>query len=192
MKLKGKNFWKFLSSISFIISVIILGLGLDKIFNYDNGESFPYEYHNAYVGGDAYNYIINGNYATGFFVLAAMFALMGIGFIVLYYLSKIADGQEGLLTFSHNVESNDPINKTEQKPLNNFIIDEPKQQEDHILHDDAITPQVENEGCVDKGAVHPQKLNSEKMVCPICGTSQNANRKLCFHCGAKFVFDDEP
>ena len=32
------------------------------------------EYHslsvNAYVGGDAYNYIINGNYATGFFVLS--------------------------------------------------------------------------------------------------------------------------
>lgn len=94
---EGKGLWKVLSSISFIISAIVLGLGLDKIFNYDNGESFPHEYHNAYVGGDAYNYIINGNYATGFFVLATMFALLGIGFIVLYYLSKIANRCGGML-----------------------------------------------------------------------------------------------
>ena len=104
MKPEGKGFWKALSSISFIISAIVLGLGLDKMFNYDSGEYYPYEYHNAYVGGDAYNYIINGNYATGFFVLAAMFALMGIGFIVLYYLSKMADGQGKLLSTNQNIE----------------------------------------------------------------------------------------
>ena len=106
--------YAFAFSISFIISVIVLGLGLDKMFNYENGESIPYEYHNAYVGGDAYNYIINGNYATGFFVLAAMFALMGIGFIVLYYLSKMADGQSKLLSTNQNIEGS--VHKLEQKP----------------------------------------------------------------------------
>ena len=40
-------------------------MGFDKIYSYDNGELYPYTYHNAYVGGDAYNYIINGNYAIG-------------------------------------------------------------------------------------------------------------------------------
>ena len=99
MNQKGNGLWKALSCVTFIISAIVLGLGLDKMFNYDSGEYFPYEYHNAYVGGDAYNYIINSNYATSFFVLATMFALMGIGFIVLYYLSKMADEQRKLLFY---------------------------------------------------------------------------------------------
>ena len=117
MKPEGKGIWKGLSSISFIVSAIVLGLGLDKMFNYDSGEYYPYEYHNAYVGGDAYNYIINGNYATGFFVLATMFALMGIGFIVLYYLSKMADGQGKLLSTNQNIEGS--IHKLGQKPQEN-------------------------------------------------------------------------
>ena len=114
MKLEGKGIWKGLSSIAFIISAISLSLGLDKMFNYDSGEYYPYEYHSAYVGGDAYNYIINGNYATGFFVLATMFALMGMGFIVLYYLSKIADGQGKLLSINQDLEG--CSHSLEQKP----------------------------------------------------------------------------
>lgn len=97
MKTEGNKIWKGLSGISFVLTTVFLGLGLDKMFNYNSGEYYPYEYHNAYVGGDAYNYIINGNYATGFFVLGSMFALMGIGFITLYYLSKIVDGQSKAL-----------------------------------------------------------------------------------------------
>lgn len=114
MKSEGKRLWKGLSCFAFIASAVILGVGLDKMFNYDSGEFYPYEYHNAYVGGDAYNYIINSNYATGFFVLATMFALMGIGFIVLYYLSKMADGQSKLLSTNQQIEGN--IHKLEQKP----------------------------------------------------------------------------
>lgn len=97
--LETKKIWKILSGTSFIISIVALMYGFDKMFNYSNGEAPPYEYHNAYVGGDAYNYIINSNYATSFFVLATMFALMGIGFIVLYYLSKMADEQSKLLFY---------------------------------------------------------------------------------------------
>ena len=114
---EGKGIWKFLSIISFIISIIVLGFGFDKMFNYDSGELFPYEYHNAYVGGDAYNYIINSNYATGFFVLATMFALMGIGFIVLYYLSKISDGQSKFLSGNQAKES--IIDEIKQEPQDN-------------------------------------------------------------------------
>ena len=119
MKPEGNGLWKGLSSISFIISAIVLGLGLDKMFNYDSGEYYPYEYHNAYVGGDAYNYIINGNYATGFFVLSTMFALMGIGFIVLYYLSKMADGQNKLLSTNQIIVGG--VHRMEQKPQEDLI-----------------------------------------------------------------------
>ena len=48
----------------------------------------PYDLHNAYVGGDAYNYIINGNYATACFVLATMFVIIGFGVLVFAYLKQ--------------------------------------------------------------------------------------------------------
>ena len=88
--MKKSNVWKVLSGISFFVSLISLYMGFDKIYSYDNGELYPYTYHNAYVGGDAYNYIINGNYATAFFVLTLTFAMLGIGFCILAYLSKIS------------------------------------------------------------------------------------------------------
>lgn len=106
MKSEGKGILKVFSGITFVVSAVFFGLGLDKMFNYDNGEYYPYEYHNAYVGGDAYNYIINGNYATGFFVLATMFALLGIGFIALYYMSKMVNGQEKLLALNSTTVDN--------------------------------------------------------------------------------------
>ncbi len=108
----GNKVWIILSIISFIASIVLLGLGMDKMFNYDNGEFYPYEYHNAYVGGDAYNFIINGNYATGFFVLTAISTLMGVGFIAIYYLSKIANGHVQLLAANqstiNNISQNTP------------------------------------------------------------------------------------
>lgn len=97
MKSTRANLWTGLSVVSFIISAIFICVGFEKMFVYENGESYPYDLHNAYVGGDAYNYIINGNYATAFFVLATLFALLGVGFIIVYYLHK-ADSTQELLT----------------------------------------------------------------------------------------------
>ena len=61
----------------YILAVIMLGKGIDKMTNYTNSEYSWSTNHNAYVGGDAYNYIINGNYATGFFTLATGFMITG-------------------------------------------------------------------------------------------------------------------
>lgn len=97
MKSTRANVWTGLSVVSFVISAILIFVGFEKMFVYENGESYPYDLHNAYVGGDAYNYIINGNYATAFFVLATLFALLGVGFIIVYYLHK-ADSTQELLT----------------------------------------------------------------------------------------------
>ena len=63
---RGNAMWKIFSQISFIVSGVMLYIGFDKMLNYNSGEYYPYKYHNAYVGGDAYNYIINGNYSTAF------------------------------------------------------------------------------------------------------------------------------
>lgn len=61
---------------------------LIKLFRYKNGDVYPYDLHNAYVGRDAYNYIINGNYATACFVLATMFVIIGFGVLVFAYLKQ--------------------------------------------------------------------------------------------------------
>jgi len=64
---------KTLITIFIIVSAIFLILGFHKMFAYDGYRT------NAYVGGDAYNYIINSNYATGYFVLSMFFGMVSIG-----------------------------------------------------------------------------------------------------------------
>lgn len=82
-----------ISIISFFASVFFVYQGFDKMTNYRNsdyGRSI-----NAYVGGDAYNYIINSNYATGFFVLALLCVVVGFGCLILRQLKINADRLEG-------------------------------------------------------------------------------------------------
>lgn len=62
-----------------------MGLGFYKMFIYENSD---YDCINAYVGGDAYNYIINSNYATAYFVLATLFMILGIGMLIIYNIRK--------------------------------------------------------------------------------------------------------
>lgn len=73
---------KFVVTIDMIFVVILVCMGLYKLNVYTNTD---YESVNAYVGGDCYNYIINGLYAVGDFILAFMFEIFGI------YLHRIAN-----------------------------------------------------------------------------------------------------
>ena len=86
--------WGHLAIVSLCCGAFTFYKGLDKMFRYDSGDSYPHKYVNAYVGGDAYNYIINGTYATAFFVLTAMFVLAAIGLVVVHYVSKKAVSEE--------------------------------------------------------------------------------------------------
>ena len=57
-----------LATIIFLVVAIINYVnGFDKMNNYRNS---TFSSINAYVGGDAYNYIINSNYFTGYIVIA--------------------------------------------------------------------------------------------------------------------------
>lgn len=57
-----------------IIGIIFLCVGFDKITSYENSEYSWEKNKNAYVGGNAYNYIINGTYFAGYSALSgAMF-----------------------------------------------------------------------------------------------------------------------
>ena len=78
-----------LAVISFILAGVMVNQGLDKINNYYNSEDYSSLNENAYVGGDAYNYIINANYATGYYVLALIFVVFGFCNIFASFLSRI-------------------------------------------------------------------------------------------------------
>lgn len=72
---KVKNVLFIVAALFYLVSGIMLYKGHDKLTNYYNSEYTTLNNVNAYVGGDAYNYIINGNYATGFFVLSMGFMI---------------------------------------------------------------------------------------------------------------------
>ena len=57
--------------------------------NYSNSESILREKVNVYVGGDAYNYIINSNLSTSYFVLATFFGLAAIGIWIIVTIENI-------------------------------------------------------------------------------------------------------
>lgn len=66
-----------LSICCFAISGFLIWKGFDYKDNYRNSEDYFSTSVNAYVGGDAYNYIINGTYFTGFMVLAGASSMCG-------------------------------------------------------------------------------------------------------------------
>ncbi len=103
-----------LAIIFYIISAFFIGLGFHKIFFYKNWDSAVLQDKNinAYVGGDAYNYIINSNYATGFFVLALLFTVLGSTVLIL-----------------DRINENKEINNTKQ--LNDSASNIIEEQEEH-------------------------------------------------------------
>lgn len=66
--------------IFFLLSAVFLGIGFYKLWAYDDSTYSPV---NVYVGGDAYNYIINSNLATAYFTVAILFTLIALGFLLI-------------------------------------------------------------------------------------------------------------
>lgn len=65
-KFKFENFLVIISIILIIIASIFVYKAFDFKNNYYNSENYPSLNKNTYVGGDAYNYIINSNYFSGY------------------------------------------------------------------------------------------------------------------------------
>ena len=71
----------------YIGAVVSIGYGL--IMMYKNfGPDLSSLNVNAYVGGDGYNYIINGTYATTFCALAAALAIIGSTCFIVNAINK--------------------------------------------------------------------------------------------------------
>ena len=89
--------------ITFIVGCVMLYKTHDKITNYKNSD-FSVLNENAYVGGDAYNYIINGTYAT-------TFSIIGMGCFIISIISFI-----GGCCFMNSMSICDGNGKTDRLP----------------------------------------------------------------------------
>ena len=67
-------FW-ILSAALILLSCVIFAKGFDVKDNYYSSENYPSLNMNAYVGGNAYNYIINGTYFAGYSAIGSAAAL---------------------------------------------------------------------------------------------------------------------
>ncbi|MFC3420062.1 hypothetical protein ACFOLA_11280 [Salinicoccus hispanicus] len=65
-----------------ILFIAAIGMGTYHLFVYEQSESYYGTSRNAYVGGDAYNYIINTTRATAYYVA-------GFGSLIVVFLNEI-------------------------------------------------------------------------------------------------------
>lgn len=86
--------------VAFLIGSLFLYKGFDVKENYSNSDYYA---ENAYVGGDAYNYIISGTYFTGY-------AIIGIGFYVVATITFT--GSIMILALNENTE----VSRKEELP----------------------------------------------------------------------------
>ena len=93
------------SFVLFFISIILLNLGIDKLTNY----SCEYPLHNCYVGGDAYNYIINGVTASSYFIVASCFTISGVILLCFAIYSYSKSKHEYEIEFNKNNAEKDII-----------------------------------------------------------------------------------
>lgn len=68
--LKYSKIFKIMSVIFLLVGLLLVFEGFDKKNNYVNSEYSSLN-ENAYVGGDAYNYIINASYFVGYITLGS-------------------------------------------------------------------------------------------------------------------------
>jgi len=83
----------------YVLAASAMGMGFYKMFAYKNydPEKYPFlakDNVNAYVGADAYNYVINGTYATSFFVLFGAFLVAGLLVEIMNKINKFAPKQK--------------------------------------------------------------------------------------------------
>lgn len=69
VKEKLRKIFFVISGAFLLVSILCIRTGIDKKDNYYNSDYSSLSV-NAYVGGDAYNYIINAGYFAGYFALA--------------------------------------------------------------------------------------------------------------------------
>lgn len=89
-----------------MLSLIPVFVGFHKLSIYENPDGFYGEPKNAYVGGDAYNYIINAGLASAYFTLATFIAVIASALLIASFLKEQHATNE---TPSPHIDSQEPL-----------------------------------------------------------------------------------
>ena len=95
---------RIIAGIFLIMAIIFYQQGFDKKDNYYYDEDYTLLNKNAYVGGDAYNFIINGTYFTGYLVIGSAMMISGM---ILLLISEGFLAQSALANETSNKASNE-------------------------------------------------------------------------------------
>ena len=155
--------------ITFIFGTFFIFKGFDKKNNYrESGYSS-----NAYVGGDAYNYIINSNYFTGYNVL-------GIGCYIMTVLSltgaailkSLEDRQEQEKQFYDYIREHPMLKNSGKKSANNV-----KQRDEGFSLDEwGKLPNISDEN--NNHGNSSQATNTNTSESPKSQVSYNSNQNI--------------
>ncbi len=66
------------AAVCMIFAIISISTGFDKKNHYRNYDEYSWGSVNAYVGGDAYNYIINAGYFAGYMALGGCLIISSV------------------------------------------------------------------------------------------------------------------
>lgn len=75
---------RYFSLALYVATAIFCEMGFHKLFSMEHER-------NIYVGGDAYNYIINTGFATAFFMFAGVLAISASTLYIVSYLKENAE-----------------------------------------------------------------------------------------------------
>lgn len=106
------------AAILIIVSISCINKGFDCKDNYYNSEEYSILNQNAYVGGDAYNFIINGTYFTGYSVLGGASGLGAI--ILLCSYINVLNHDKLIEKLSSKNESEDKNKNPNEKPEDEY------------------------------------------------------------------------
>lgn len=114
-----KVFFVLIGILAIVVSIFFFYQAYDKYANYyQSSLGLSSRDINVYVGGDAYNYIINGNYFTGFSVLGVGSLLLGMLCIgIAYIYSQVEESKVELQNISKKMgEAKNDLTKKAQEP----------------------------------------------------------------------------
>jgi len=81
--MKARIIYLILSIVFYITMIPFIKKGFYHLYVYSGANSiFPA---NAYVGGDAYNYIINAGKANAYFTVALIFCIIASTFLLIFF-----------------------------------------------------------------------------------------------------------
>lgn len=90
---------KYFSYLLYGISVIFIGMGLHRLFVYENSDSYSGRKINTPIGEESFDYIINAGQATAFFVVATLLVIVAGTLMIIDKMNEVKNNKKSENSF---------------------------------------------------------------------------------------------